>query len=141
MVPMKESDITFPVLCKHKNTIFSVRTCDALTNTTTAAIRGGLFECLYIIDSSGRTFTVTNATVLHGIGPVWGFNVFFNRKVKVKLEMQENFEKLGVDDVRRLVLRDFRNWHGWQSREDFAALKKNVSNASSVSEIIGLVSS
>jgi hypothetical protein len=48
---------------------------------------------------------------------------------------------LSVDEVRGLVLRDFRNWHGWQTRDDFEKLKTAVEKASTVGEVIRLVTS
>ena len=138
---MTASDLTFPVVCVYKGTIFTSKTLDALTRTTTAALRGGLFNGLHIVDSTGKEYTVKNAQKLHGIGPFWGFNVFLNRTVRVDIEIDDDPKMLSADEVRRLVLRDFRIWHGWESRGDFDELKAAVENASTVAEIIRLVTS
>jgi len=44
-------------------------------------------------------------------------------------------------EVRRLVLKDFRDWHGWESRDYFDELKAAVEKATSVAEIIRLIAS
>jgi len=136
---MTASDLTFPVICIYKGTIFTSSTLDALTQTTTAAINGGLFDGLQIVDSSGKIYTVKSVKKLHGIGPFCGFNIFLNRTVRVKIEFEDGHETLGVDDVRRIVIGDFQRWQGWQTREDFDQLKTSVEKASTVAEIIRLI--
>lgn len=138
---MTANDLTFPVVCIYRGTIFTSSAVDALTRTTTAALRGGLFNGLRIVDSAGKEYTVKNARKLHGIGPLWGFNIFLNRTVRVDIEIDDNVKTLNVDEVRRLVLRDFRNWHGWESRGDFDELKAAVEMASTVAEIIRMIAS
>jgi hypothetical protein len=39
------------------------------------------------------------------------------------------------------VLKDFSDWHGWETRGDFEELKAGVEKAQTVAEIIRLISS
>jgi hypothetical protein len=133
-----ENDLCFPVLCLYEGTLFGSPRADALTSTTTVALRDGLFEALRIVDSEGRMFVVQSVRRLHSIGPLWGFNFFLNRRIRITIDMREN-GTVSADGLRQLVLRDFTNWHGWRSRGDFAEMERAVENSSTVAEIIRLV--
>jgi hypothetical protein len=137
---MTAEQLAFPALAIFKDTTVSYRTLESLTTTTAAALRGGFFNGLRIIDSNGVEAVVRSATKLGGVGLFWGFNVFLNQRIRVALILESPTETLTTDQVRQIVLRDFRNWHGWESREDFDQLKDAVKNASTVGEILQLVS-
>jgi hypothetical protein len=107
--------VTFPCLCLHKSTMFAVRSPDALTRTTAAALRG--------------------------VGPFWGYNLFLNQRVRVALDVVPTAKTYTVDEVRKLVMGDFEKWRGWSSRADFEELESSVSRASSSAEILRLVTS
>ncbi|MFA5262758.1 MAG: hypothetical protein WC378_02965 [Opitutaceae bacterium] len=136
---MTPEPLNFPVLCIHKATIFTVRTLDALTSTTAAALRGGLFTKLRVIDSIGVEYVVSSAKKLKGIGPFFGYNLFLNQRIRVALDLEPTGKVFSSDEVRALVLKDFRGWHGWESRDDFDQLKQGVASAASVGEILRLV--
>lgn len=136
---MKPEALRFPVLCIHKGTIFTVRSLDELTRTTAAAFRGGLFTRLRLIDSGGVEVVVSSARKLHGIGRFFGYNIFLNQRIRIALDIEPTGTTLLADDVRSLVLKDFRNWHGWESRDDFEKLKGAVKIAASVEDILRIV--
>jgi hypothetical protein len=138
---MTASDLAYPVLFLYKDALAGVRTEEALTTTTSVALRAGFFDGLRVIDSEGRQYTVTKARFLHGVGRFWGYNIFLNRRIRVAIDLLESGEVLNVDAVRGLVLREFRSWHGWQAGGDFDELQRGVERASTVGEIIRLVAS
>ncbi len=138
---MTDQTPKFPCLCIHKGTLFTVTSDDSLTTTTAAALRGGLFKKLKIIDSTGREFFVKTARKLHGVGPFWGFNIFLNQRIRVALEIESSGRTYTTEEVRQIVSRDFKGWHGWASREDFDQLKDSIARATSSAEILRLVTS
>jgi hypothetical protein len=119
--------------------MFTVASYESLTTTTAAALRGGLFDMLKIIDSAGREFFVKAARKLHGVGPFWGFSIFLNQRIRVALEIEPSGTTYSAEEVRQIVSRDFKGWHGWASREDFDQLKSSVESATSSAEILRLV--
>lgn len=137
---MNAENLIYPVLCIRKGTLFTCRSFTDLTTTSASALRGGLFDRLLVIDSNGAEAIVRSAANLGGVGLFWGFNVFLNQRIRVELNLEPTGKTLTTDRVRQIVLRDFRNWHGWESREDFDQLKESVKNASTVGEILRLVS-
>jgi hypothetical protein len=133
---MNASDLSYPIICIHKGIMFTVSSWDSLTTTTSVALRKGLFRDLEIIDSMGRCVIVRNAKFLSGIRFFWGYNIFFNRRIRVELEITDLQKSMSVETVKARVLQDFREWHGWESRGDFDTLKTSVENATTISEII-----
>ncbi len=138
---MTARDLVYPVLFLDKDSLSGARTEESLTATTAIAFRAGFFNGLRVIDSNGRQYTVTKARRLHGVGPFWGYNIFLNRTIRVEIDLCESGEALDVEAVRHLALREFQNWHGWETRGDFDELRMGVERASTVGEIIRLVTS
>ena len=135
------SELVYPVLVVYRDALCAEGTEESLTTTTSIALRKGFFDELKIIDSDGRQYVVTKARKLHGVGPFWGYSIFLNRWIRVALDLCSSGEILSVDEVRRLVLHNFQNWHGWQTRDDFEELMAAVERASTIAEIICLVGS
>jgi hypothetical protein len=82
-----------------------------------------------------------SARKLHGIGPLWGFNVFLNQRIRVDLEVEPTGKKHSTAEIKKIVSHDFTTWQGWASRQDFEQLERAVASASSVSEVIHLITS
>jgi hypothetical protein len=57
------------------------------------------------------------------------------------LELEGPPFEVSVDDVRRRVLRSFKDWHGWETRGDFGDLRAKVETARSIRDIIRLIES
>lgn len=139
MRSMTENELAFPVLCQHKGTLFTSGRLESLTRTTSAALRGGLFDGLRMIDSTGKEVMVESARKLFGVGLIWGFNVFLNQRIRVALSMRVTGKTFSPVEVRAIDLRDFRTWHGWQSRGDFEGLKEAIERTESIIEILRLL--
>jgi len=84
---MTASDLAYPVLFLYKDLLSDARTEEELTTTTSRALRLGFFNGLRVIDSNGRQYTVTKARFLHGVGRVWGYNIFLGRMIRVALDL------------------------------------------------------
>lgn len=109
---MKLDSLKFPVLCLRKDSALAELDINALTTTTKAALSGGLYEDLRIVDSDGVEALVVSARKLHGLGVFFGYNLFFNQRIRIDIEIDFTGRVLVADDVRNLVLKDFRGWHG-----------------------------
>jgi hypothetical protein len=138
---MTANELTFPVVCFHRHLLRVRNDWDALVTTTTAGVKNGMFDNMLVVDSSGKAIRVKSARKLHGVGLFWGFNPMVGRRIKVELVYDGDLFPMTVDEVRNLVLGSFKNRHGWQTRGDFDELKAAVEKASTVAEIIRLVTS
>jgi len=138
---MTANELTFPVVCFHRHLLRIRNDWDALVTTTTAGVKNGMFDKLLVVDSNGKAIRVKSARKLHGVGLFWGFTPMGGRRIRVELFYDGNSFPMTVDEVRNLVLGSFKNRHGWQTRDDFDELKTAVEKASTVAEIIRLVTS
>ena len=135
------SNLKFPVLEIYKGSPSPCGSIDYLVTTTSLALRKGYFSDLRIIDSQGKEFLVKRAKKIHRISRFWEVIMFFNPRIQVNLDIEETGKTVTTEEVRRLVLNDFREWHGWESRGDFDELKTSVENAHTIAEIIQLIDS
>jgi len=136
---MTPGDLQYPVLCFTKYGIATKKTDVELITTFQASLDKGWFRNAEIIDSGGTKYRVLDAKKIGGVGPFWGYSLFFSRRISVELLLDEIVDETPISDVRKRILKDFRDWHGWESRGDFDELKAAVEKASTVAEIIRLV--
>jgi len=128
--------LTFPVFCFWGDLIRVRKDWNTLTTTTKAGLENGFFRDLLIVDSEGQAVHIIDAHKLHGVGLFWGYNIFLNQRIKVKLELSGSLFPISLNDVKEKVQSSFKRRHGWSTRGDFDELKTTIANASSISEII-----
>lgn len=138
---MNVESLTYPVLCFSQYLVKVNPTMDSLLTCSRLALRkGGFYENLLVVDSSGIGMQIKGAEKVHGIGLFWGYNIFLNQKIRIKLRTDNGLVKLSLADVKQRVFRSFERWHGWSSRGDFDQLKASIERAASIREIISLLS-
>lgn len=130
---------TFPTLSLSKGVALVSRSPAELTTCRIAGLRRGWFSDLLLVDSSGRGWKIGGARKLHGVGPLWGYNIFLNQKIRVELLLSKGPFAVSVEDLRERVLKSFRTWHGWEEEGTFSILKTGIEKAGSVSELISLL--
>lgn len=134
---MTLEDLRYPVLCFSQNLADIVRSAHELTTCSKLALRkGGYYENLLVVDSAGVGLRIKGAEKLHGVGPFWGYNIFLNRRIKVRPHIDGAPMQVSLTEVKRYVLDSFQRWHGWSTRGDFEELKASVEAATSIPEII-----
>jgi hypothetical protein len=131
--------LRYPVLRLSKGMVFPARNAEELTQCTVTAMRNGFFNGLILIDSAGKKFRISGARKLRGVGPLFGFNVFLNRKIEVALTAAGPEESVDTEEVRRLVLGALRGKQAWSSADDSDELLARVEQAQSVSKIADAV--
>ena len=136
---MAASEFTFPIVCFYKHLLRTRNDWSSLVTTTTAGVSNGMFNNLLLVDSNGLSRRVKSARKLHGVGLFWGYNIFFNQRIRVELAFDGEPFQTSLEDVRKRILASFRQWHGWQTRGDFAELRIAVEKASTIAEIIGII--
>ena len=132
--------IKFPVICFWQDLIRIRFDKASLITTTKAGIKNGMFTDLFIVDSDYSGFVVKSAKKLHGVGFLWGFNIFLNQNIRVELTFEGKPRKVALDEIKGRIFQSFQKWHGWATRGDFDELQEKVRNAQSISEIIQLLS-
>ena len=131
---------SFPVICFWREFIRIRSDEESLTTTTMAGLKNGMFTELLIIDLNGCGYKVKAARKLHGVGLLWGYNIFLNQRIKVELQYEDGFRDVPLYEIKDLVFRSFRKWHGWSTQGDFKELQADVINAISIAQIINILS-
>lgn len=132
---LRATHLAFPVINFSKYGLLIKRTAEELQVESKAAFANGIFDDLLIIDASGRTFVVADAKILGGAGRLWGYSLLYSRRLRIDLALEPAEKQWTLDEIRNRVLEDFRDWHGWESRDDFDELQDGVSHARSIREL------
>jgi hypothetical protein len=107
--------IGFPALYFVRDGTMSVAmSADDIEITNRYGLNRGIFQELRIIDHRGREFLVRKATKVGGVGPLGGWNLCFNQKIRVILDFAAP-RLVPFEDIKALVLRSLNRWHGWSS--------------------------
>lgn len=131
--------IKYPVLCFSDPYLYVQCSPEEATTCTKSALNGGFFGNVLLVDSRGLGYKIKGARKLHGVGVLWGYNIFLNQRIRVELVQDGEPFEVSVDDVRQRVMKSFKRRHGWTTRDDFEELQQNVENARSIAEIIQLL--
>ncbi len=135
------SDLAFPVLAFTKYGLLIKRSAEELGTEFKAALDDGIFVDLLMVDASGKTFLIVGSKSLRGAGPLWGYSLLYGRRLRVELALELAERQWTLEEVRSRVLKDFRDWHGWESRDDFDELQAAVSGAESIGELAKVLAS
>jgi hypothetical protein len=112
---------------------------EALTTCTSAALSNGWFAKMRVVDSDGATFRVHSPKVLGGVGPLWGFRLLRGRLVRVAVEVERLPGVATLAEVKKLVRKSFRDWHGWESGGNLDELEQQLEAAPTTEAVFEFV--
>lgn len=123
----------FPVLSiSKKNTATFIRTEDELTSCTKLGLSKGHFNGLVIVDSEGEHFEVLHAEKVAPLGPFWGFNIFGDQRLRIKLVLKESSGQVKLEDFKKLIMKVINSDRGfWSSGGSVSELIASVKAAES----------
>jgi hypothetical protein len=130
------STMAFPVLSFSKGVVLVTRSAEELTTCRKAGLNRGWFDTLLVVDSAGRGWSMAGARKMHGVGLLWGYNVFLNQKIRVELLCARGPFDVSVEDVRGRVLKSLDSWPGWEAAGDSEELRDAITVARSIPEMI-----
>jgi hypothetical protein len=131
--------LEYPALVFVRGMVFPVRSADDATQCTKPALKNGYFSGQLMVDSTGKAVKVKGAKKLHGVGPLWGYDIFLNQKIKVELILEGQSTQIEINDVRGRVLKALRGRQGWDASGDSEELIASVEKARSISQIANIV--
>lgn len=127
-------------MCIEQDFIRIEKTYDSLTTTMKAGIKNGMFRDLLVIDLIGNCLEIENALKLHGLGFLWGYNCFFNQKVKIKLIPKGEPYSISFQEVKKRAIKTLKANKGfWESGGNFNEILHGVEQAKNISEIIEII--
>jgi hypothetical protein len=138
VMPMNENpyDIQFPVIYFSGICLGVENTFEELTTCTRLALRHGFFNKMLLVEATGRAFWIGGAQKLHGVGLFWGYNIFLNQRIRVKLLFEGEPFRVTVDEVKKRVFDSFDKLDCWSSGGNLEELRAGVRNAQTVAEIV-----
>ena len=131
---MNHEALAFPCLAIGKRGIWTMAWKTVVA--TRLMLKHGSYDGMHIVDSTGTEYAVKSATKAGGYGQFGGWNLFFNQRITVRLDVEPTGRKLTVEELREIVRADFKDWHGWESRVGIEELKREVKAAASCAEIL-----
>ena len=134
---MDVDELAFPALGILSNgTLIVLPTAAHLTLNTAVGLRDGFYDGFRIVDSDGRWSRVRSAMKIAGVGRFWGYNVFLNQRIRVRLDLENERKQASADEVRAMVLDEFDTWPGWESRGDYFDLRRDIESAKTIHELL-----
>jgi hypothetical protein len=97
---------------------------------------------MLVIDNEGQAFRIKHAIQLNGYGPLWGYSLFFTRRVRLEfaIDSEETLDVRAVKDVIcKAMRRDRHIWESDISEDGVAGWQRKVEQAASIQAIIDLI--
>jgi hypothetical protein len=141
---MLADDLKFPVLAIAGERSFSLaRTMQNLTTCTALGLKHGYYHGLLLVDSDGKAFKITDAVMLHGVGPFWGFNLLGGRLIRVELVPEPEPIGIPLQRVKDIVIQQLGDPASQEMFEeeydDLDDLKQRLAKAKSIGEVIAML--
>ncbi len=106
------------------------------------SLRSGSFEGMQLIDSKGQALRVRRATQLGGYGPLWGYSLFFTRRIRLQLDLDQA-GTLNLSAVKDVVCKAMKcDPHLWESdisEDGVAGWQRKVRLQTSIRAVIALL--
>ncbi len=82
---------------------------------------------------------IRNAHKLHGVGLLWGYNIFLNQRIRVELEPGGEPFVVSIEEVKNMIRTSSLRWRGWLTRPDFKEFRARLLSAATVRDVIQLL--
>ena len=123
----------YPVLLFDKYSFNVYLNEDELTQTTSAGLKSGLFTNVKLIDSTGKAWKVVRGKKVRGVGLFRGYNIFFNQKIRIELELKNTKSELSLDSIKQEVIKNLKkDRHFWESGGSFELIVSIVENQKTI---------
>jgi hypothetical protein len=141
----------FPaVVLYHSGDMSVYDTCDPFVTCRRIDVKAGQrgrFARATVVDSCERSWGIDGATILHGVGPFWGYNILMSRTVRVRPNTCSPPAAADLDWVKREVVErlskegkaitvDFRGFCATIERGEALRTLRKVEGATSVPEVL-----
>ncbi len=137
---MNAKNLKYPLLWFSQDLVDVAQAEEGIIVCTRAALHSDFFDNLLLVDANGYAIRIIGAKKLHGVGFLWGYNIFLNQKIRVELIPDGEPFKLSLDEVRAKVLKVLRgNRSFWESGGNFEEIEQAIVDAKAIPEIISSI--
>lgn len=102
----------FPVVALYYDGGMTVwETFDCMTICAKSDLKAGprgRYARATILDSEGMAWEMDGARKLHGVGPLWGYNIFFNQTIRVQPTIVGEPKQAEINTAKREVIKRLR---------------------------------
>jgi len=132
------SIVRFPVITFSNNRqMYFGRKRDDIEICSKIALKNGFYEGMRIIDADGIEYKIKDAAKVRTVGPLWGYNIFLNQKLRVKLYLGKAGDVVSLDSLKMQILKIMKSDMDFWDSDGMIEKKINfINNASSYFEII-----
>jgi hypothetical protein len=129
-------ELSWPVLGFRGPYFMLYREPAALTTQYLRYVTSGQFQANSLVDVRGRVYRIASAkpkgvSILQRlVDPLYG------QRVQVEVQLEPTGAIWPLDKVRRAIKREFKEWDGWQSREDYDEIAKGMDDAKTTEDLI-----
>jgi hypothetical protein len=130
--------LIFPVISFSKgNVVDFAKSSNELTQCNKRALKNGFFKNLLIVDCSGTSFKVKDATKIGTVGLFWGYDFFLDQKIRVAINFHHETETILLESFKDKILKIFKkDEYFWNSDGELEERTSFVQNANTHGEII-----
>lgn len=97
---MKPPIITFT---PGSSAVVSHNSLEPVTHANMAGLKGNPYEGMLIVDSELCLYRVRRATIKSGDGLFGGYNLFFNRRVIMNLDIEDDCKSITVEELKKMI--------------------------------------
>jgi len=110
-----------------------------LYESTAAALSNKFFIDARIVDARGRVQRVRDARKVRGIGPLRGWNLFFNQRIEIQLDLELEQEQVQLEQLKRWIRESWARWSGWSAGGDLRERRAALARATTLAEVFEAV--
>lgn len=100
------SMIKFPAVAfSNSRLMYFARKKDDIEICSKTALKNGFYKGLTIIDADGAEYKIKDANKVGTVGPLWGYNIFLNQKLRVILFLEKAGAAISLNDLKKRILR------------------------------------
>ena len=136
------NELAFPIISVSEHGGIDLhRTSDTLMQSYAKKVRRGWYRNMDLLGSNGMKCTVTSATVLGGLGPWFGFSLFYSRRVRIALHLAPP-SVLSIHESKLLLIQAVKRApHIWDSNVDvpLRAWKRRIEGAPTFEALVHVI--
>ena len=138
---MNSKELNFPVLTFRRSDVMEfIMDNEHLVGCNALGLKKGCHTNLNIVDSGGNYYLVKSAIKIGNRGCFWGYNIFFNRKIRVQLNFDNVVKKISLNELKEMIMDNFEeNRSFYESGIDYFQFQERVSNSESISALINKI--
>lgn len=136
---MSDCPFKYPIVCISGPSVEIMRDSKRFGRCTTAALRGGVYSKMVVIDAGGYRYDICGAHRIRYPGPFWGFR-WMRRIVEIEPVIKSEPVKITLSEICQLICAAISKapWFYASATGNHEDIRKQVCDCASIKEIMAL---